>query len=321
MDDLVGVRTDGRSARPVPPFTGDTRDRLRIMPLMAWRGYHLIWILSLVLGLAACGGVHDSSAPTASGNKDGPLGSDEFGLTREQLVSRVEGVEDLIGKCMAAAGFEYVPVDFATMRSAMTSDKSAPGLSQAEFYQQYGYGITTQFDKPIVRLGLGEENLRLREALSEADRIAYDRTLLGDDPEAVFAYALEAEDFSRTGGCTRQAVEEQFSAEEVAQTYFNPVDALVLEDARVISALATFASCMQSAGYEYSHPDEAEQDLLDRLDAVTEGADPSTLTGPALDALTALQDYERAVVPVAVGCETTHLEPVIDTVERELLGR
>jgi len=291
------------------------------MPHLAGQGHPLIWIVCLLLGLAACGGVGQPSAPPASGNTNGPLGSEEFGLSFEQLVSRVEAVEASIGECMAAAGFEYIPVDFATVRSAMTSDKSAPGLSQAEFYQQYGYGITTQFDKPIVRLGRGEENLRIRESLSEADRVAYDRTLLGDDREAIFAYALEAEDFSRTGACTRKAVEAQFSPEEVAQTYFNPPDALVLEDARVIDALATFASCMQSAGYEYAHPDEVEQDLLDRLDAVTEGADPSTLTGPALEALNTLQGYERAVVPVAVQCETTHLEPVIDMVERELLGR
>ncbi len=285
------------------------------------RGHRLICTLCLLLALAACGGVNRSSGPAASGNKTGPLGSEEFGLSFEQLVSRVEAVEARIGKCMAAAGFEYVPVDFATVRRAMTSDKSAPGLSQAEFYQQYGYGITTQFDKPIVRLGLGEDNQRIRESLSEADRVAYERTLLGDDHEAVLAYALEAEDFSRTGGCTRRAVEEQFSPEEVAQTYFNPVDALVLQDARVIDALATFASCMESAGYEYSHPDDVERDLLHRLDAVTQGADPSTLTGAAHEALTKLQDYERAVVPVAVECETTHLEPVIDRVEEELLGR
>ncbi len=311
------------------------------------RGHPLIWIVCLLLSLAACAGPDGSRTPPASGGtgpsasapppsasdgtggpstppasaNPGPFGSEEFGLSMEQLVSRIEAVEASIGACMAAAGFEYVPVDFATMRSAMTSDKSAPGLNGAEFYQQYGYGITTQFDKPIVRIGMGEENRRIRDSLSEAGRVAYDRTLLGDDREAVFAYALEAEDFSRTGGCTRKAVEEQFSPAELAQTYFNPVDALVLQDPRVIEALATFASCMQSAGYDYSHPDDVEQDLLDRLDSVTGGADPSTLTGPAHDALTALQDYERAVVPVAVQCENTHLEPVIAVVERELLGR
>lgn len=311
----------------------------------AARDHRPIWTICLLLGLAACAQAAPSDAPSASGTATasgaatgsgipsasgaptasataaGPLGTEEFGLTFEQLVSRVEAVETRIGACMAVAGFEYVANDFATVRQAMTSDKSAPGLSDAAFIRQYGYGITTQLDKPIVRLGLGEDNRRIREALSEAGRVAYDHALLGEDREAVFAYALEAEDFSRTGGCTRQAVEQEFSPEEVRQAYFNPVDALVLEDPRVIDALARFASCMRGAGYEYGHPDDVEADLLERLDSVTGGADPSTLSGAELNALTALQDYERAVVPVAVECETTLLEPVIDTVEFELLGR
>lgn len=286
-----------------------------------WRGGRTsTGVLFLTVCLAACGGL-GSAAPTASGNPAGQLGTEEFGLSMEELVSRVEAVEASIGECMSAAGFEYIPVDFATIRSAMTSDKSAPGLSQAEFYQQFGYGISTQFDKPIVTLALGEDNQRIRDSLSEGDRTAYDRTLLGENGEAVFAYALEQEDFSRTGGCTRQAVEEQFSEEEVSQTYFNPVDALILQDPRVIEALDAFAGCMQDAGYEYAAPDDVEADLLRRLDAITHGADPTTLTGSALDALTTLQVYERGVVPVAVECETTHVEPVVDAVSEELLGQ
>lgn len=304
-----------------------------MMPQIVGRDRRLAWTICLLLGLTACGQVGPSRTPTSSGvppsrgappssgSPAGPLGSEEFGLTFEELVARVEAVEARIGACMAEAGFEYVPLDFATMRQAMTSDKSAPGLTNAEFLGRYGYGITTQLDKPIVRLGLGEDNRRIREALGEADRVAYDHTLVGDDREAVFAYALEAEDFSRTGGCTRLAVEQEFSPEEVTQTYFNPLDALVLEDPRVIDALANFAACMRSAGYEYAHPDDVEADLLERLDSVTGGADPSTLSGPALEALVTLQEYERAVVPVAVDCEVTLLEPVTDTVEDELLGR
>ncbi|MFN2484425.1 MAG: hypothetical protein ABR509_05740 [Candidatus Limnocylindria bacterium] len=230
----------------------------------------------------------------------------------------MEAVEAHIGQCMADAGFEYVPVDFETIRAAMTSDKSAPGLSEEQFLAEFGYGITTEFPKPIVTIGLGEDNARIRDALPEADRVAYDRTLLGEDREAVFAYALEAEDFSRTGGCTRGAVEHEFTPEEVSQSYFNPRDALIEQDPRVIAALEEFAACMEDAGYEYRHPDEVEQDLHDRLDAVSQGADPTTLTGPELDALMELQDYERAVVPVAVECEATHLEPVVDQVDSEL---
>jgi hypothetical protein len=278
--------------------------------------------LGLMLAVAACGGggTDASHAPSASAGGGPPLGSEEFGLSFEQLVARSEAIEALIGQCMADAGFEYIPNDFATIRGAMTSDKSAPGLSEAEFVAQYGYGITTQFPKPIVSLSLGDDNRRIRDALSEADRVAYDRTLLGDDHEATFAYALEAEDFSRTGGCTRAAVEQQFTPEEMAQTYFNPRDAIVLQDSRVVEALADFAACMQDAGYNYGHPDDVEQDLLDRLDSITQGADPTTLTGAQADALAELQAYERAVVPVALDCEVTLLEPVIDQVGRELFG-
>lgn len=280
----------------------------------------ILWTFCLILTQAACGGTEVSRAPGATPGADAPLGSEEFGLTFEELVARAEGVEVLIGQCMADAGFEYIPLDFATIRTAMTSDKSAPGLSEAEFLAQYGYGITTQFPKPIVALGLGEDNQTVREALSEADRVAYDRTLLGEDHEAVFAYALEAEDFSGTGGCTRHAVEQQFTPEEVLKSYFNPRDALILRDPRVVEAVSNFAACMQDAGYEYRHPDEVEEDLPDRLDAITQGADPTTLTGPALAALAELQAYERAVTPVAFDCEVTHLEPVIDQVDRELSG-
>jgi len=295
-------------------------DVIRVPDARGRRSLNWLSTVCLIFTVAACGGTDGSSAPATTSGADAPLGSEEFGLTFEELVARVEGVEALIGQCMADAGFEYISLDFATIRTAMTSDKSAPGLSEAEFLTQYGYGITTQFPKPIVALGLGEDNRRIREALSEADQIAYDRTLLGEDHEAVFAYALEAEDFSRTGGCTRRAVEQQFTPEEVSQTYFNPRDSLILQDPRVVDAVGDFAACMQDASYEYGHPDEVEQDLLDRLDAITQGADPTTLTGPALDALTELQAYERAVAPAAFECEATHLEPVIDQVDRELSG-
>lgn len=271
--------------------------------------------ITLALTLAACGGSGSNNG------SDAPrFGSEEFGLTLKELVAKAEAVEKLIGECMTEAGFEYVPNDFDTIRRAMTSDKSAPGLSESEFRSEFGYGITTQFPKPIVTLGLGEENGRIRDALPPADQVAYDRTLLGDDPEAVFAYALEAEDFSRTGGCTRTAVEQQFTRKELTTTYLNPGDQLIEQDRRVLSALDDFAACMRDAGYDYGHPDEVESDLLARLDAVTGGQDPETLTDSAAAALSELQDYERAVAPVAFECESTLLQPVVDAVEEEIYG-
>ncbi len=258
-----------------------------------------------------------SSFTSAQGRS---FGTEEFGLSMAELTRRIEEVETYIGACMADAGFEYIPVAFATIRSAMTSDKSAPGFSGSEYRAQYGHGITTQPDKPIVTIGLGDQNRRILDSLSEPDRIAYERTLWGQDTSATFAFALESENFSRTGGCTRAAVDQFFTAEETAATYFNPADAYVLQDPRAIEALAAWSECMAGAGFTFRHPDDIDFDLQARFDSITEGRDPKELTGADLDALQNLQDEERAVVAANHPCETSILEPVLDRIEDELLG-
>ena len=72
-------------------------------------------------------------------------GLEEFGLTMEQLVTHVEGIEALIAKCMNDAGFEYIAVDFITVRQGMLADKASPGLTQREFKSLYGFGISTLY--------------------------------------------------------------------------------------------------------------------------------------------------------------------------------
>lgn len=268
-------------------------------------------VLMFALALAGCGG-----RPGAAG----PYGGEEFGLTYQQLAARVDQVEVAIGECMADAGFEYVPVDFATVRKAMTSDKSAPGMSDGEFIDTFGFGITTQVDKPIVAIGRGEDNERILDGLSNSDRVAYLRTLYGDNTDATFAYGLEDEDFSRTGGCTRQAIERYFSAEEMKGTYLNPADALVEQDPRVQQALEEYARCMAEAGFEFGSPDEVEGWLWDQYDAVVGTADPEELEGADLAALEALRTSEVAMAGVSQSCERRLLEPVVDRVEEELIG-
>ncbi|MFT5530553.1 MAG: hypothetical protein ACI91O_000566 [Candidatus Poriferisodalaceae bacterium] len=189
------------------------------------------WLATLVV-LSACGGTTDESVGANGATTQTRFGAEEFGLNFGQLADRAERVEQLIGDCMAAAGFEYVPLDFSTVRRAMTSDKTALGLNAAEFLNQYGYGISTQPDKPIVSLSRGDPNNRIYDDLPPVDQIAYTRALLGSNEEATLAYAIEAEDFSRTGGCTRSAAEHVFSPSELANAYLNPADALFERDAR-----------------------------------------------------------------------------------------
>jgi hypothetical protein len=274
-------------------------------------------------GAVACGDSGSGSAGTG-GSTDASgtarFGPEEFGLTLDELAARIEQVEGLIGQCMTAAGFEYVPVDFERVKAGMDADKTAPGLSDEEFVAQYGYGITTQLDKPGREIGLGEQNVAIYEALSPAEQAAYDHTLFGEDRDATFALSVEAEDFAATGGCTRQAVEQSFSPDELDANYLNPGDAVLEQDPRVVAALADWSDCVAADGFTYAHPDDVETDLKQRLDALTAGADPATLTGPAADALAELQGEELAVAAAATTCEEDVVEPVVEEVETELYG-
>jgi len=254
-------------------------------------------------------------------------GKEEFGMTKDKLVTNIEAVEALIGQCMTKAGFEYIAVDYSTVRRGMVADKSLPGMVESQFIQQYGYGISTLYSglapqisdlSTPAKLGLGDQNVRIYQSLSPADQVAYSHTLFGEHPDATFAVALETEDFSRTGGCTRSAIEQVFSPEQFSATYLNPFDALVEQDPRMVAASEKYADCLRSAGYDYNFERDIEPDLRKRLDAITDGLPVESLSSDARAALVELQGYERALAAVAVSCEARFLDPVANLVELEL---
>lgn len=272
-----------------------------------------------------------ANAPaTSQGGTSGQAalpGTEEFGLTKEGLVTSIEAVESLIAKCMSDAGFEYVAVDYKTIRRGMSADKSLPGVSERAYLAQYGYGISTLYTglapqladvATPAQIGLGEQNVRIFNNLSPADQVAYNHTLFGEHADATFAVALETEDFSLTGGCTRAAIEQVFGSEVLNLTYYSPLDALIQQDPRMIAALSEFANCMRAAGFNYTNPNDVEPDIRKRLYAITGGAPPETLSSDARSALAELQGEERAVATVAENCTIRIIEPVEDQVLREL---
>ena len=265
--------------------------------------------------LAACGG-------SASGDADlaGEFPTEEFKLTERELVTRIEHVEEAIGGCMAAAGFEYVAVDAETVRDAMDGLGGVPGVSDEDFAAQYGYGVSTQFENPGFATVFGERNVQVFDDLAPGDRVAYARALLGDDSEATFVFTLEVEDFSRTGGCTRTAIKQFFSAEELSPSYVNPIDVRVQQDPRLLTAQGEWSACMREAGFDYESSEDTDTDIQNRLDAITEGADPETLTGSAREAFVELQGYERALAVADLGCFEEFVEEVEEEVESEVTG-
>lgn len=295
----------------------------------------LVAAFLLILMTAACSaGAGGSAAPPAeeapTGEPAALPGTEEFGLTREELVTRIEAVEGLVAQCMSEAGFEYVAADYDTVRQGMVADKSLPGLSEEEFIAQYGYGISTLYTglgpqasdaTTPAKIGLGERNVAIYNNLSPADQVAYNRALFGENQDATFAVALEAEDFSRTGGCTRAAIEQVFAPEQLTITYANPLDALIQQDPRMVAAFGEYADCIREAGFDYTHPEQIEADIRSRVDAITSGDPLDALSADAMTALTELQGEERAVAQVAFDCEEEFLTPVEELIQRELYAR
>lgn len=305
---------------------------VKISAIIARLQSHTIALLALglVIGVlvAACGGKSAATSANAPAASQASLpGTEEFGMTKKELVQNIEAVESLIAVCMSDAGFEYVAVDYNTVRRGMVADKSLPGLSEKQYFDQYGYGISTLYTGLAPQLadvttpaqvGLGEQNVRIFNNLSPADQVAYNRTLLGENTDATFAVALEIEDFSRIGGCVRKAIEQVFEPEQLSATYHNPMDALIEQDPRMVAAITKFADCIRAEGFDYNHEREIEPDLRNRLAAITGGLPVEALSSDAQAALVELQGYERALAVVAYRCEVTILEPVENQVEREL---
>ena len=261
------------------------------------------------------------------------LGTEEFGLSPRELVQAIEKTEELIARCMRDQGFQYIAADYNTVRAGMSADKHLPGLSEEEFVRRYGFGVSTFYTGLApqltsgyspARVGLGERNIEIFRALAPADQVAYNHALLGEDVNATFAVAIEVEDLSRTGGCTRTAVSQVFKADQLKPTHYNPQDALINKDPRMKAALGYWGREMRKAGFDmYNHPDEIERDLRNRLNALTEGGRllVNKMSPDQKNALRKLQDFERAVAAKSFKMQEDVLAPVEDRIQKELFSR
>jgi hypothetical protein len=270
-----------------------------------------------------------SSGALAQNNRPG---TEEFGMTPKELVQSVEKVEALIADCMHKQGFEYVPNDYKTVHRGMVSDKSLPGMDEKEFVEQYGFGVSTLYtgQPPQLnqgyspaRIGLGERNVEIFKKLSPSDQAAYNRALLGNNVTATFATSLEAENFSRCGGCTLEAIKKVFKPEQLKSTYYNPKDALINKDPRMKAALRSYSEKMRAAGLDYNHPDQVETDIIKRLEAILGGGTPPVdkLSPEQLAALKKLQELERRAAKANLTLQTELFDPVEEQIEKEMYAR
>jgi hypothetical protein len=225
-----------------------------------------------------------------------------------------------------------VAADFATIRRGMSADKVLPGMDEEEFAETYGFGLATLYTGTAPqlaegyspgRVGLGDRNVEIFKSLPPSDQAAYNRALLGENTDATFAVALEIENFSRCGGCTLKAIQQVFAADQLAAAYINPLDALIAKDPRMKAALRKYADALRDAGFDYTHPDEVEPDIRERLHAITGGGTIpiEKLSPDQLAALKQLQEVERRVAVLTIKLEEEFFEPVEELIEKEMFAR
>jgi hypothetical protein len=260
--------------------------------------------IAAALVLASCG-----QAGSAADSR--PI-EDQLGFDQAGIQARQAKAETLIRDCMKAQGFDYVPLNPAEQQATLTG---VHGMSEADFNKQFGFGITTLYDKQTgAAVGPNE---KIRSELDAAGRAAYDKALRGEHTDADFQTAVDNGDYSRLGGCTKTAAEQVFGGLENLATLNTKLEELaekILADKRMVAAVADWSKCMADAGYADLHyQDEVDAVLKQRLAKIV-GPTDARRADYDHAALAALQRDEVTVVNADIHCEEKHVVPVDDKV-------
>ena len=233
--------------------------------------------------LGACGDTpSEAAAPTSI--------QDALGMDENAMQEREAKVQEEVRKCMAAEGFEYVPMDPSRMNVRMVG----PGTEDdAEFRRTKGYGITTIFGEGMATAeqdgsANDDPNREIREALSDEDKEAYDKALFGrtataDGEGGTFSVQVgpggvvtsdgEGEFGPSEAGCFGKAQEAVGTDDDRIQRVGPKLQELqerIASDPRLVKANADWAECMADAGYDFESPDKIPEYLFGKMSDLQE---------------------------------------------------
>lgn len=277
------------------------------------------WIVpAAIVGLAlvaGCGGSDDeapSSRPAQAASSGGTI-EDQLGFTRKGVAAASAKVENSIAACMKAEGFDYVPTDPVAQQAALTGKAN---MSDEEYEQQFGYGITTLYGRGTAQT---DPNERIRSQLGEADRAAYDRALSGGKPEQTFAFAVDTGEFTELGGCTKEATDAVFGGSRLLQRLQRKLDELddsIAADQRMVRAQTAWQACIKRAtGEEYEDAESIEEEITERFESIVGSVVPPGQVAPEgvevdTAALRTLQQDEMTLYNQDRACEKKHIDAV-----------
>ena len=167
---------------------------------------------------------------------------------------------------MTAQGFEYTPVDPFAQQQALTGKAR---LSEEEFIEQFGYGISTLFGRATEQ---ADPNERIRRSLAATDRAAYDRALWGDNRGATFADAVDSGHFGAARrvheGGERGHLRRRAGADRARRASSTSSTGTSSRTSAWCAPNEKWSACMAQRGFRYADPGDIEGDIEQRFTAI-----------------------------------------------------
>lgn len=296
-------------------------------------------VVGLVAALCSCQGSGPSAGSSSAEHLEDyipGLGSDPAQVTADEAAMLALEIEtqELIQRCMADEGFEYIP--FVPASDGAQSGQFVDPASQLEFREQYGFGIVAGISSPGIADFGSDPNDVVFENLSPAEQSEYSLALHGvpvqlseSMTDEEISQLLDAREATGCGPKAYSDTSRSDSGTSAAATSFldqfgDPFSRMLLEvrsDPRMVEIEGLWSSCMASLGYDFRGEDDITLFVLRRLEEVgvvadlqVDSAGTSYTVGDVEDdqiLRTALADIAQEEIHLAqqsFECEKVHQE-------------
>jgi hypothetical protein len=229
--------------------------------------------------LASCGGgdggnpadsVPDAADEVSFGQSS-PIGAFFAGASGQQAAMSdfQRRAQELMRQCMLEEGFEF----FVDVPPVPESEAVRYELTEREWTQRFGYGISTTFESIVAMQG-ADPNTQLVVAMSPEEQEAWQVALLGGalgrgevtDPADVPPVEEQ--------GCSGAAVVElggQDAAEGIGEfsTAYGEQFEAMFNSPEMVAASDSWSGCMSERGWDFGSQEDAYAYVTDALDSAT----------------------------------------------------